>query len=92
MNIPAKSMVYMTGVMPNLWLPSQPQALWLILIFHPTEGRRLWWPNRPTQSHTKTKFLQTVTHLNSNQAWCRVMLLMWPTTLPIKQTATKKRA
>ena len=36
--------------------------------------------------HTKTECPRTVTHLSNNRAWCRVILLMLPTPLPLIQT------
>ena len=66
------------SAMPDLQLPAQPKttttASWVVVISHPTEGRRL--------SLAKTAYPLMAIHLSSNWAWRRVTLLMRPTSLP----------
>ena len=73
----------------------QPQSittLWLVLIYRPTEGRRL---SRPGWLlHTEMKCLRwesnpdTVTHPSTNRARRRVTSLIQPTPLPLRHAAT----
>jgi len=59
---------------------------WLVLISRLTQGTRL---SRPESRVTyQDGYPQTVTHPSTNRARRRVTSVMWPTTLPINQTAT----
>ena len=73
----------------------QPQsitALWLVLIYRPTEGRRLSRPGWLVTYRNKVPppgvELGHVTHPSTNQAQRRVTSLIRPTPLPLRHAAT----
>jgi len=69
----------------------QPQSittLWSVLIFRPTEGRRLSWPEWLGHKPRWFTYLQTVTQLSTNWAQHRVILLIETNALPLSQAAT----
>jgi len=85
----------MASAMPDPWLPSQPQstatAPWLVLISHPTDGRRLSlleWLIKSRKCHAEDSNLKVVTHLSTNWACHGVTSLMRPMTLSLCQTTT----
>jgi len=60
---------------------STASAAWLVLISHPNEAKRLRWPDWLV-------YQRTVTHLSTNRAQHRVILLTSSMPLPLGQTAT----
>ena len=74
------------------YLPLLPQlqsvtALWLVLIFCPTESRRLRWPEWLITNQGAFPSLQPVTHSSTNWAWPRVTLLIETNMLPLSEAA-----
>jgi len=72
----------------------QPQSiitLWLVLIFHPAEGRRLSWTEWLVTNRGFTR-LQAVTHPGTNWDRRRVTSLIETNTLPLSQVTNQCQA
>jgi len=64
-------------------------ALWLVLVFHSAEGRRLIWPEWLVANGLPRWFisLQMVTHPGNNHAWLTVTSLIEANALPLSQAS-----
>jgi len=67
--------------------PQSVTALWPLLIFSPTEGRRLSWPECRVTNRGGFTHPQKVTHPSTNRARRRVTSLIETNVLPLSQAA-----